>query len=149
MDPLKEPGFQLHIFYCSCLKFVVDMPVNHEKYSELTGELTSQNVTLIAVSKTKPVGDIRELYDLGHRDFGENYVQELVEKEAQLPKDIRWHFIGHLQRNKVKFIIVAAKTVSGISIEPVYTIVLSRHRITEHILPHLHLSTIKIILKTC
>ena len=59
---------------------------------------------LVAVSKTKPVEDIKALYDLGQRDFGENYVQELSEKAAQLPTDIRWHFIGHLQTNKVKYI---------------------------------------------
>ena len=57
---------------------------------------------LVAVSKTKSVEEIKELYDLGQRDFGENYVQELAEKQGQLPKDIRWHFIGHLQSNKVK-----------------------------------------------
>jgi PLP dependent protein len=73
------------------------------KYKELINELGSR-VTLVAVSKTKPVSDILELYNLGHRDFGENYVQELVNKAEQLPKDIRWHFIGHLQSNKVKLI---------------------------------------------
>ncbi|MCR5421841.1 MAG: YggS family pyridoxal phosphate-dependent enzyme [Lachnospiraceae bacterium] len=64
-----------------------------------------EEVTLIAVSKTKPVEMIRELYDHGVRDFGENKVQELVEKYDLLPKDIRWHLIGHLQTNKVKYII--------------------------------------------
>lgn len=59
---------------------------------------------LIAVSKTKPVSMIREAYDVGQRDFGENKVQELREKPDQLPKDIRWHMIGHLQTNKVKYI---------------------------------------------
>lgn len=63
------------------------------------------DVKLIAVSKTKPVSMLREAYDLGCRDFGENKVQELVEKYEQLPKDIRWHMIGHLQRNKVKYIV--------------------------------------------
>ena len=62
-------------------------------------------MTLVAVSKTKSVEEIKKLYNLGQRDFGENYVQELVEKAEQLPIDIRWHFIGHLQRNKVKNII--------------------------------------------
>jgi pyridoxal phosphate enzyme (YggS family) len=61
-------------------------------------------VTLVAVSKTKPAIMIEEAYAAGQRDFGENYVQELVDKEHILPKDIRWHFIGHLQSNKVKFI---------------------------------------------
>jgi len=80
------------------------MVVNSEFYRELIVELKAKNVTLVAVSKTKPVEDILELYHLGQRDFGENYVRELVEKYEQLPKDIRWHFIGHLQSNKVKLI---------------------------------------------
>ncbi len=63
------------------------------------------DVTLIAVSKTKPVEMLREAYDAGIRDFGENKVQEIVEKYPLLPKDIRWHLIGHLQTNKVKYII--------------------------------------------
>ena len=62
-------------------------------------------VTLIAVSKTKPVSMLEEAYALGVRDFGENKVQELVDKAGQLPEDIRWHMIGHLQRNKVKYIL--------------------------------------------
>ena len=62
-------------------------------------------VTLIAVSKTKPIEMIEEAYNTGCRDFGENKVQELVDKYEQLPKDIRWHMIGHLQRNKVKYIV--------------------------------------------
>jgi pyridoxal phosphate enzyme (YggS family) len=73
-------------------------------YNQLKTELDTQKVTLVAVSKTKPAADIQELYDLGQRDFGENYVQELVEKQAILPTDIRWHYIGHLQGNKVKYI---------------------------------------------
>lgn len=80
------------------------MAVNKDAYFELTNELKQKNVTLVAVSKTKPVEDILALYELGQRDFGENYVQELTEKQSQLPVDIRWHFIGHLQTNKVKYI---------------------------------------------
>lgn len=64
-----------------------------------------EEVTLIAVSKTKPVGILKEAYDLGIRVFGENKVQELVDKYDALPKDIHWHMIGHLQRNKIKYII--------------------------------------------
>lgn len=60
---------------------------------------------LIAVSKTKPVSLLKEAYDAGMRDFGENKVQELVDKMGELPEDIRWHMIGHLQRNKVKYIV--------------------------------------------
>lgn len=62
-------------------------------------------VTLIAVSKTKPIEMLQEAYDYGCRDFGENKVQELVDKYEKMPKDIRWHMIGHLQRNKVKYIV--------------------------------------------
>lgn len=61
-------------------------------------------VTLISVSKTKPIPDLREAYACGSRDFGENKVQELVKKIDQMPADVRWHLIGHLQRNKVKYI---------------------------------------------
>ncbi len=78
--------------------------INKEAYHQISEEVTARNVTLVAVSKTKPVEDILALYELGQRDFGENYVQELVEKQAQLPADIRWHFIGHLQSNKAKYI---------------------------------------------
>lgn len=62
-------------------------------------------VTLIAVSKTKPVSDIQTIYDMGQREFGENKVQELDEKFPQLPDDVKWHLIGHLQTNKVKYIV--------------------------------------------
>lgn len=65
----------------------------------------AEDVTLIAVSKTKPVEMLQEAYETGCRDFGENKVQELIEKYEVLPKDIRWHMIGHLQRNKVKYIV--------------------------------------------
>lgn len=64
-----------------------------------------EGVTLVAVSKTKPVEDLEEAYNMGIRDFGENKVQELMDKYEMLPKDIRWHLIGHLQRNKVKYIV--------------------------------------------
>ena len=78
------------------------MPVNKKSYEQIIADVSSHHVTLVAVSKTKSVEEIKELYDLGQKDFGENYVQELVTKQAQLPKDVRWHFIGHLQGNKVK-----------------------------------------------
>lgn len=71
-------------------------------------------VTLIAVSKTKPIALLQEAYDAGQRDFGENYVQELVDKNEQLPKDIRWHFIGHLQSNKVKYIAPFVHLIHGV-----------------------------------
>ena len=90
------------------------MPVNKEAYISIKAVLDAKKVTLVAVSKTKPVEDILELYELGHRDFGENYVQELVEKAAQLPPDIRWHFIGHLQTNKVKLIAPFVQLIHGV-----------------------------------
>ena len=68
-------------------------------------ESISNNVTLVAVSKTKPIEDLKLAYDLGQRDFGENKVQELIDKEEALPKDIKWHFIGNLQTNKVKYLV--------------------------------------------
>ncbi len=73
-------------------------------YLEILETLKATGTSLVAVSKTKSVEEIKALYDLGQRDFGENYVQELMEKQVLLPKDIRWHFIGHLQTNKVKFL---------------------------------------------
>ncbi|MBI5373673.1 MAG: YggS family pyridoxal phosphate-dependent enzyme [Sphingobacteriales bacterium] len=90
------------------------MAVHKEAYQNIRAELEAKAVTLVAVSKTKPAADILELYELGQRDFGENYVQELVEKAEQLPKDIRWHFIGHLQSNKVKFIAPFVHLVHGV-----------------------------------
>jgi pyridoxal phosphate enzyme (YggS family) len=77
---------------------------NKDTWITLNKELASKDVKLIAVSKTKPTADILDLYSMGQRDFGENYVQELVDKQDALPADINWHFIGHLQSNKVKYI---------------------------------------------
>src|SRR5271156_1155362 len=73
-------------------------------YEQIQDILRPSGAQLVAVSKTKSVEEIQSLYEIGQRDFGENYVQELLEKQAVLPNDIRWHFIGHLQTNKVKFI---------------------------------------------
>jgi len=73
-----------------------------------------ENVQLIAVSKTKPAGDIQTLYNAGQRAFGENKVQELVEKYEVLPKDIEWHLIGHLQSNKVKYIAPFVHLIHGV-----------------------------------
>jgi pyridoxal phosphate enzyme (YggS family) len=74
-----------------------------EQYTQLLDSLGNET-TLVAVSKMQSADAIMQLYQLGHRDFGENYVQELVEKQLLLPHDIRWHFIGHLQSNKIKYI---------------------------------------------
>jgi pyridoxal phosphate enzyme (YggS family) len=97
------------------------MPVNFESYKDIIGELTTKNVTLVAVSKTKPIEEILELYNVGQRDFGENYVQELTDKYEQLPKDIRWHFIGHLQSNKVKYIAPFVSLIHGVDSKKLLT----------------------------
>lgn len=80
------------------------MPVFIDTYQSLLKQCILENILLIIVSKKQSVNDILTLYHVGQKDFGENYVQELVEKQGQLPTDIRWHFIGHLQTNKVKYI---------------------------------------------
>ncbi|WP_119079265.1 YggS family pyridoxal phosphate-dependent enzyme [Chitinophaga alhagiae] len=80
------------------------MAVNLTNYRQVLANITPYHARLVAVSKIKPVEDIQALYDAGQRIFGENYVQELADKAGRLPQDIEWHFIGHLQRNKVKYI---------------------------------------------
>ena len=90
------------------------MPVNEIVYQSIIAELQPQHVTLVAVSKTKPISDIETLYNFGQRDFGENYVQEFIEKVPQLPADINWHFIGHLQSNKVKYIAPFVYLIHGV-----------------------------------
>ena len=83
---------------------LVSVQKNIEEGCERAGRNT-EDVRLIAVSKTKPIEALKEAYEAGCRDFGENKVQELTEKYEELPKDIRWHMIGHLQRNKVKYLV--------------------------------------------
>ena len=78
--------------------------MNVEKYQEILREIP-ENVQLIAVSKLHPDSEVEAAYALGQRDFGENWAQEMREKHEVLPQDIRWHFIGHLQTNKIKYII--------------------------------------------
>jgi PLP dependent protein len=90
------------------------MAIREETYQRLFSDLKTRYITLVAVSKTKPVEDVKQLYDLGHRDFGENYVQELTEKQSRLPADIRWHYIGHLQSNKVKYIAPFVQLIHGV-----------------------------------
>ena len=90
------------------------MSVNLVQYNNLLEELKPSGTTLIAVSKTKPNEDIMGLYAEGQKDFGENYVQELVSKAEALPKDIRWHFIGHLQSNKTKYIASFVHLIHGV-----------------------------------
>jgi len=109
----------LHILLCITLLLFANeekptnMPIHIEKYKQIFIDLNGK-ATLIAVSKTKPIEDIQALYDLGQRDFGENYVQELVDKYEKLPKDIHWHFIGHLQSNKVKYIAPFVHLIHGV-----------------------------------
>ena len=74
----------------------------------------SNNVTLVAVSKTKPIRDLQVAYEAGQRVFGENKIQEMVTKYEALPKDIEWHMIGHLQRNKVKYMAHFVDLIHGV-----------------------------------
>jgi len=90
------------------------MAVNEKAYHQIIQEFANASVTLVAVSKLKPASDIEALYKLGQLDFGENYVQELVEKQAVLPSNINWHFIGHLQSNKVKYIAPFVHLIHGV-----------------------------------
>lgn len=87
-----------------------------ERYARIQATLPP-HVTLVAVSKTRTVDEIRALYELGQRDFGENYPQELRDKQPLLPEDIRWHFIGHLQTNKVKYIAPFVHLVHAVDSE--------------------------------
>ena len=77
-------------------------------------ETLPESCTLVAVSKTKPESAILEAYEAGHLHFGENKVQELTKKAEELPKDIKWHMIGHLQRNKVKYIASFVHLIHGV-----------------------------------
>lgn len=100
-----------------CSRFFYFAPImaaDREAYLQIAHTTAAQQVTLVAVSKTKPVADILELYAWGQRHFGENYVQELVEKQSQLPADVLWHFIGHLQTNKVKYIAPFIHLIHGV-----------------------------------
>jgi pyridoxal phosphate enzyme (YggS family) len=85
----------------------------YHNFKDIKKELP-KDVTLVAVSKTKPVADILEAYRKGHRDFGENKVQEMVNKHEQLPGDIRWHMIGHVQSNKVKYMASFVTLIHGV-----------------------------------
>lgn len=82
-----------------------------EKYQRLSREVAAADARLVIVTKTHPVSTVQSLYDLGHRSFGENRVSELMEKYEALPKDIDWHFIGHLQRNKVQDVLPLVKLI--------------------------------------
>lgn len=84
---------------------------NLEQYQK---KLTDTGCKLIAVSKTKPIADLQQAYDAGQRDFGENKIQEMTDKYALLPKDIRWHMIGHVQRNKIKYMASFVHLIHGV-----------------------------------
>jgi pyridoxal phosphate enzyme (YggS family) len=90
------------------------MEINLNAYEAIAEEAASHGARLIAVSKTKSAELVRMLYDIGHRDFGENYVQELTEKRVHLPDDIRWHFIGHLQSNKARQVCPFIHLIHGV-----------------------------------
>ncbi len=94
--------------------FTFYMPVTKEHFLELRNKLAREGVLLVAVSKMQSTEAIQLLYEYGHRDFGENYVQELLQKQEVLPPDIRWHFIGHLQSNKVKYIAPFVYLIHGV-----------------------------------
>lgn len=98
----------------AALFYFYTMAVNTEVFEQIKEQLNQKGVMLVAVSKIKPPEDILALYQRGQKDFGENYVQEMVEKEILLPKDIRWHFIGHLQSNKVKYIAPFVYLIHGV-----------------------------------
>lgn len=88
------------------------MPIK-QNLLEIQSQLP-ENVTLVAVSKTKPVSDLMEAYNAGQRIFGENKIQEMTDKWQQMPKDIEWHMIGHVQSNKVKYMIPYVKLIHGV-----------------------------------
>ena len=89
------------------------MGFNFDQYEKIKAQLPRE-VLLLPVSKTKPISDLMEAYNHGVKVFGENYVQELVVKAEEMPKDIEWHFIGHLQSNKVKYIAPFVKMIHGV-----------------------------------
>jgi pyridoxal phosphate enzyme (YggS family) len=84
-----------------------------ENLTTITANLL-EDVTLVAVSKTKPISDLMEAYDAGQRVFGENKIQEMAEKYEEMPKDIKWHMIGHVQRNKVKYMAEFVNLIHGV-----------------------------------
>ena len=93
---------------------LIEVKEHIKKACEKSGR-NPEDVCLVAVSKTKPEEMLMEVYDCGIRQFGENYVQEMVDKADTLPKDITWHMIGHLQRNKVKYVVGRAALIHSMS----------------------------------
>ena len=95
---------------------LIEVEEHIKKACEKSGR-NPEDVCLVAVSKTKPKDMLMEVYDCGIRQFGENYVQEMVDKADTLPKDITWHMIGHLQRNKVKYVVGRAALIHSVDSE--------------------------------
>ena len=99
--------------------------MNLETYNKIKKELGSE-VGLIAVSKGQSRDKILKLYNLGHRDFGENFLQELVDKKNELPNDIRWHFLGNIQSNKLSKIIESSYIIHSISRHKIYELLIDK-----------------------
>jgi pyridoxal phosphate enzyme (YggS family) len=108
---IRECGYYFHI--CIFEDQTGDMSIQ-ENLKKVKNTFRNTDCLLVAVSKSKPIEDIMEAYQAGIRDFGENKVQELTDKQPQLPSDIRWHMIGHLQRNKVKYIAPFVHLIHGV-----------------------------------
>ena len=101
---------------CDNLSFSVSLPnmtVIEKNLKEIRATL-KKDVKLVAVSKTKPISDLQNAYNAGQRDFGENKIQEMTEKSDQLPMDVRWHMIGHVQTNKVKYMAPYVDTIHAV-----------------------------------
>lgn len=96
------------------LAIICSVNLMEDKYWEINKVLRPYQADMVAASKLQKPESILELYALGHRDFGENYVQECLEKQEILPNDIRWNFIGHLQTNKVKFLVPFVTLIHGV-----------------------------------
>lgn len=123
--------------------YLCAMSVNLPAYNKIMAELAPYKAQLVAVSKIKPASDIQALYDAGQRIFGENYVQELVEKQPILPSDIAWHFIGHLQSNKVKYIapfVSMIHAVDSLRLLEEINKQAAKHRRTIHCLLQVHIA---------
>ena len=99
--------------------------MNLETYNKIKKELGSE-VCLIAVSKGQPKQKIMSLYNAGHRDFGENFLQELIEKRCKLPDDIRWHFLGNIQSNKLSKIVESSYIIHSISRHKIYELLINK-----------------------
>lgn len=120
------------------------MSVNLPAFQKINEQLKPYHAKLVAVSKIKPASDIQALYDAGQRIFGENYVQELQEKQPLLPADIEWHFIGHLQSNKVKYIapfVTMVHAVDSLKLLEEISKQAAKHNRTIRCLLQVHIAT--------